>query len=75
MNKRQFKKEVKKFLLINKSCKEARREWNIVTRHYSDYKKIRGVEKLRQKKLSKSKETSKNKWNDKDLFIIGAEIT
>lgn len=74
MNKRQFKKEVKKFLLINKSCKEARREWNIVTRHYSDYKKIRGVEKLRQK-LSKSKETSKNKWNDKDLFIIGAEIT
>ena len=39
MNKRQFKKEVKKFLLINKSCKEARREWNIVTRHYSDYKK------------------------------------
>ena len=49
MNKRQFKKEVKKFLLINKSCKEARREWNIVTRHYSDYKKIRGVEKLRQK--------------------------
>ena len=68
MNKRQFKKEVKKFLLINKSCKEARREWNIVTRHYSDYKKIRGVEKLRQKNLAKVR-------NDKDLFIIGAEIT
>ena len=53
MNKRQLKKEVKKFLLINKSCKEARREWNIVTRHYSDYKKIRGIEKLRQKNLAK----------------------
>lgn len=53
MNKRQFKKEIKKFLLINKSCKEARKAWNITTRYYSDYKKIRGVEKLRQKNLAK----------------------